>query len=69
MRHRKTYLYINLQQNRVNRSVITVHTNLLGKNRKLHKIATTNGNFLKIDYFRHAPSQNVLVYQFTAKSS
>ena len=43
MRHRKTYMYyINLQQNWVNRSVITVHTNLFAKNRKLHKFATCN---------------------------
>ena len=42
MRHSKTYMYINFQQNRVNRSVIiVVHTNLFTKNRKLHKFATT----------------------------
>ena len=29
MRHRKTYMYVNFQQNQVNRSVKTVHTNLL----------------------------------------
>ena len=45
MRHRKTYMYINFQQNRVNRSGITVHRNLFAKNRKLHKFATTNSNF------------------------
>ena len=28
MHHRKTYMYINFQQNRVSRSVKTVHTNL-----------------------------------------
>ena len=27
----KTYMYINFQQNRVNRSVINVHTNLFAK--------------------------------------
>ena len=32
MRHRKTYMYVNFQQNRVNRSVKTVHTNLFAKN-------------------------------------
>ena len=45
IRHRKSYMYINLQQNRVNRSVITVHTKLFAKNRKLHKFATTNSIF------------------------
>ena len=47
-------MYINFQQNRVNRSVTTVHTNLFANSRKLHKFATTNGNFEKKDYFRHA---------------
>ena len=31
MHHHKTYMYINFQQNQVNRSVITVHTNLFAK--------------------------------------
>ena len=31
MHHRKTYLYINFQQNRVSRSVKNVHTNLFAK--------------------------------------
>ena len=35
MHHRKTYMYINFQQNRVSRSVKTVHTNLFAKNCKL----------------------------------
>ena len=43
--HHKMYMYINFHQNRANRSVITVHTNLFAKNRKLHKFATTNSNF------------------------
>ena len=46
-------MYINFQQNLVNRSVIIVHTNLFAKNRKLHKLATTNSNFHKIDSFRY----------------
>ena len=55
MRHYKTYMNINFQQNRVNRSVITVHTNLLTKNCKWHKFATNNSNLKrKIDYLRHA---------------
>ena len=34
-------MYINFQQNRANRSVITVHTNVFAKKRKLHEFATT----------------------------
>ena len=40
-------MYINFQQNRVRKSVKTVHINVLAKNRKLHTFATTNGNFEK----------------------
>ena len=40
-------MYINFQQNRVNRSVKTVHTNIFEKKCKLHKFATTNSNFEK----------------------
>ena len=47
MRHRKTYMYINFQQNWVNRSVIIVPTNLIAKNCKFHKFATCNSNFKK----------------------
>ena len=39
-------MYINFQQNRINRSVITVHTNVFRKNCKLYKFATTNSNVL-----------------------
>ena len=42
MRHHETYMYINFQQNRVSRSVKTVHPNLFVKNCKLHKFATCN---------------------------
>ena len=45
MHHYETYMYINFQQNRANRSVITVHTNVFEKHRKLHKFATTNSIF------------------------
>ena len=31
MHHHKTYMYINFQQNRINRSVITMHTNVFRK--------------------------------------
>ena len=34
-------MYINFQQNRVGRSVKTVHTNLFAKNRKLHESANS----------------------------
>ena len=47
MHHRITYMYINFQQNRVSRSVKTVHTKLFANNRKLHKFATCNSNFEK----------------------
>ena len=50
MHHRITYMYINFQQNRVCRPVKTAQTNLFAQYisyRKLHKLATTNGNLLK----------------------
>ena len=47
-------MHINIQQNRASGSVKTVHTNLFVNDRKLHKFATTNSNFEKIDYLRHA---------------
>ena len=40
-------MYINFQQNRANRSVITVHKNVFAKNRKLHEIATVKNFFFK----------------------
>ena len=52
-------MYINFQQNQVSRSLKTVHTNIFANNRKLHKIATTNGNIAKNNYFRNASSYNV----------
>ena len=45
MHHHRTYMYINFQQNRVCRSVKTVHTNLFAKNCKLLTFATTNSNY------------------------
>ena len=44
MHHRKTYMYINFQQNCVSRSVKTCKQIYLRKNHKLHKFAT---NILK----------------------
>ena len=35
MRHRKTYVYINFQQNRVNRSVKTMHANLFANKTRI----------------------------------
>ena len=40
-------MYIDFQQNRVCRSVKTVHTNLFAQYRKLHKFAATNINLEK----------------------
>ena len=56
MHHHVTYMYIHFQQIRVNGSVKTVLTNLFAKNSKLHKFATTNSNFERINSFRHASS-------------
>ena len=52
----------------VRRSVKNRAHNLFAKNRKLHKFATTNSNFEKKYFFRHASSLNVHIYQFSAKS-
>ena len=60
-------MHINFHQNRV-RSVKTVYTNLFANNCKLYKFATINSNNVKSDYFRHASSHNVHVYQFPANS-
>ena len=40
----------------------------LQKYRKLHKFATTNNKYEKINIVRHASLYNVHVYQFLAKS-
>ena len=45
-------MYMNFQPNLVNKAVITVHTNLCAKNRKLHKFATSNSNFFKNRLFQ-----------------
>ena len=41
MHHCKTYMYYNFQQNRVSRSVKTMHTNLFAKIFNLHIFATS----------------------------
>ena len=51
MHHRSTYMHINFQQNRVSRSIKTVHTNLFAQYRKLYKFATTISNFEKNQSF------------------
>ena len=56
-------MYINFQQNRANRSVITMHTNVFAKNRKLHELQLPI-IFLKINSFRHASSLNVQDYKY-----
>ena len=40
-------MYINFQQNRINRSVITVHTNIFRKKYKLYKFATTKNRLFQ----------------------
>ena len=40
MRHCKTYIYVNFEHTRVNRSIKTCTLNLLAKNCKLHKFAS-----------------------------
>ena len=67
MHHHKPCMYMNIQQNQVKTQVMTVHTSLFAKNRKLHKFATNNSNFEKMASFRHALSLNVHDCQFSAK--
>ena len=77
MHHRTTYMHNNFQQNRVSRSVKTVHTNLFSKNCKLHKFVTCNYNFEKSRLSdMHHPLTDIQVdfeinrltrYQITAK--
>ena len=50
--------------NLYNELVKSVNTN----NRKMPKFATTNTNFKKNDYLRHASSYNVHVHKFSVKS-
>ena len=41
-------MYINFQQNQIKTQVMIVHAHkFICKNRKLHKLATTNNNFSK----------------------
>ena len=68
--HHKTYMYINFQQNRANRSVITVHANVFAQ-----KIANCINLQLPIAIFKNRSFQTCLiekrslhVYQFSAKS-
>ena len=45
-------MYFKFQQNRVGRTVQTVHTHIFANDRKLHKFATTNSNFEKNRLFQ-----------------
>ena len=54
MHHHKTYMYINFQQNRINRSVITVHTNVFRK-----KIASCINLQLPIVMFKKSTLSNM----------
>ena len=79
MHHRKTYMHINFQQNRVNRTVKTMHTNLFAKNCKLHKFVTCIMNLKKSRLSdMHHPLADIQAgfemnrptrYQITAKRS
>ena len=51
MHDRITYMKINFQQNRINRSVKSVNTNLFANNRKLHKFVPCNQNLKKSRLF------------------
>ena len=51
MRHRKTYMHINFQQNRVSRSVKTVHTNLFANKLQIASICNLQLEFRKITPF------------------
>ena len=56
LHHHKTYMYINFEQNQVNRSVITVHTNMLQKNASCINLQLPIVTMKKIEYLRHASS-------------
>ena len=57
-------MYIDFQQNRVCRSVKTVHIHLFAQYRKLHKFATTNSNFEKKNSFRHTIIHHHKTYMY-----
>ena len=61
--HHKTYMYINFQQNWVNKSVITVHTNLFAK-----KIASCINLQLPIVFFKNRPFQTCIIVKRTCIS-
>ena len=54
MHHHKTYMYMDFQQNRVCKSVKTVHTNLFAKIASCINLQLRIVFLKKIDYFRHA---------------
>ena len=51
MHHRTTYMHSNFQQNRVSRSVKTVHTNLFEKKLQIAQICSLQLEFRKITPF------------------
>ena len=64
-------MYIDFQQNRLSRSVKTVHTNLFAQYRKLHKFATTNSNFKKkvlLDMHHHKTYMYINIQQNQVKT-
>ena len=63
MHDRKTYMYINFQQNRFNRSVITVHTNVFAK-----KIADCINLKLPIEFFLNRLFQTCIIVKRTCIS-
>ena len=78
MLHRKTYMNVNFQQNRVNRSVKTVHTNIFAKKKENCVNLQLAIRILKKSRFSdmHYPITNIQVnfginrpisYQVTAK--
>ena len=77
-------MYVEFDQNRVCRSVKTVHTNLFAHYRKLHKFATTISNFEKQNILamhhhktymyinfqqNHVKTQVMTVHKFIRKKS
>ena len=58
MHHRATYMHSNFQQNRVSRTVKTVHTNLFAKKLQIAQICNLQLEFRKITHFGHAPPPN-----------
>ena len=63
MHHHKTYMHINFQQNRVDRSVINVHTNLFAK-----QIASCRDLQLPIRILKNPSFQKCIIVKRTCLS-